>query len=59
VLTILGWCFLIKSLLRFCLPKFGVRMMARVSVERRWEFQAAGAVLVVVAGFLGYAVYRG
>jgi len=59
VLTILGWCFLIKSVLRFCLPKLGVRMMARVSVERRWEFQAAGAVLVVVAAFLGYGVYRG
>ena len=59
VLTILGWCFLIKSVLRFCLPKLGVRMMARVSIERRWEFQAAGAVLVVVAAFLGYGVYRG
>ena len=59
VLTILGWCFLIKSVLRFCLPKLGVRMMGRVSIERRWEFQAAGAVLVVVAAFLGYGVYRG
>ena len=59
VLTILGWCFLIKSLLRFCLPKQGVRMMARVSVDRCWEFQAAGAVLVVVAGLLGYGIYRG
>ena len=24
VLTFLGWCFLIKSLIRFCLPKLGV-----------------------------------
>ena len=32
VLTVLGWCFLIKSVLRFCLPKLGVRMMGRVSV---------------------------
>ena len=43
VLTVLGWCFLVKSLVRFCLPKQGVRMMGRVSVERAWEFQAAGA----------------
>jgi hypothetical protein len=33
-------------------------MMARVSVER-WEFQVAGAVLVVLAGLLGYGVYPG
>jgi hypothetical protein len=56
-LTLLGWGFLIKSLLRFCLPKQGLRMMARVSVERSWEFQVAGAVLVVLAGLLGYGVY--
>ena len=57
VLTLLGWGFLIKSLLRFCLPKQGLRMMARVSVERSWEFQVAGAVLVVLAGLLGYGLY--
>jgi hypothetical protein len=47
VLTLLGWCFLIKSLVRFCLPKLGLRMMARVSVERTHEFQVAGAALLV------------
>jgi hypothetical protein len=34
-------------------------MMARVSVERSWEFQVAGALLVVLAGLLGYGVYAG
>jgi hypothetical protein len=59
VLTLLGWAFLIKSLVRFCAPKLGLRMMARVSVERAWEFQVAGLVLVLVAGLLGYGVYIG
>ena len=59
VLTLVGWGYLIKSLLRFCLPKQGLTMMARVSVERSWEFQVAGAVLVVLAGILGYGVYAG
>ena len=59
VLTLLGWCLLIKGLIRFCAPKQGLRMMARVSVERSWEFQVAGAALVVVAGVLGYGVYAG
>jgi hypothetical protein len=59
VLTLLGWAFLIKSLIRFCLPKLGLRMMARVSLERSWEFQVAGVALMFVAGLLGYGVYAG
>ena len=58
LLTVLGWCFLLKSLLRFCLPKHGLRMMGRVSMERSWEFQAAGAVLLALAGLLSYSVFR-
>ncbi len=57
VLTVVGWCLLIKSLLRFCLPKYGLLMMARVSVERSWEFQVAGAGLLVLAGLIGYGTY--
>jgi hypothetical protein len=59
VLTLVGWGLLIKGLIRFCAPKQGLRMMARVSVERSWEFQVAGALLVVLAGLLGYGVYAG
>jgi hypothetical protein len=59
VLTLVGWGLLIKGSIRFCAPKLGLRMMARVSVERSWEFQIAGALLVVLAGVLGYGVYAG
>jgi hypothetical protein len=59
VLTLVGWALLIKCLIRFCAPKLGLRMMARVSVERSWEFQVAGAGLVVLAGLLGYGIYAG
>ena len=58
-LTLVGWGLLIKGLIRFCAPKLGLRIMARVSVERSWEFQVAGAGLVVLAGLLGYGVYAG
>jgi hypothetical protein len=57
VLTLVAWCLLIKSLIRFCAPKLALRMMSRVSVERSWEFQVAGAALVVLAGLIGYGVY--
>ena len=59
VLTVLGWAYLIKSTLRFCWPAQGLRMMERVSVERAWEFQLAGVVLMLLAGLLGYGVYVG
>jgi hypothetical protein len=59
VLTLVGWGLLIKSLIRFRAPKQGLRMMARVSVERSWEFQVAGALLVVLADLLGYGIYGG
>jgi hypothetical protein len=57
VLTLVGWCLLIKALIRFCAPKFALRIMARVSVERSWEFQVAGAGLMALAGLVSYGVY--
>jgi uncharacterized protein YjeT (DUF2065 family) len=59
VLTLVGWCLLIKSLIRFCAPKLALRMMSRVSVERSWEFRVAGAALLVLGGLIGYGVYVG
>ena len=59
VLTLVGWGLLIKSLIRFCAPKQALRLMARVSLERSWEFQVAGAGLVALASLLGYGVYAG
>jgi hypothetical protein len=59
VLTLVGWGLLIKSTIRFCAPKVGLRLMGRVSVERSWEFQVAGVGLVGLAGLIGYGVYAG
>ena len=59
VLTLVGWCLLIKSLIRFCAPRLALRIMARVSVERSREFQVAGAGFLVLAGLLGYGIYAG
>jgi uncharacterized protein YjeT (DUF2065 family) len=57
VLTLVGWGLLFKGLIRFCAPKQALRMMARVSLERSWEFQVAGIGLVALASILGYGVY--
>ena len=59
VLTLLGWAFLIKSLLRFCHPKQALRVWARVSLERAWEFQVAGVGVLILVTVLGYSIYVG
>jgi hypothetical protein len=57
VLTLVGWALLIKSTLRFCAPKTALKTMARVSLDRAWEFQVAGVALIALAGVIGYGVY--
>ena len=59
VLTLVGWCLLIKGMIRFCAPQLALKMMARVSVERSWEVQAAGVGLLVLAALSGYGAYSG
>jgi len=44
VVTIMGWGFLLKSILYLTYPTHGMRMLARVSVERSWEFVVAGVM---------------
>ena len=57
VLTLLGWAFLVKSLIRFCLPERTLTLWGRVSVERAGEFRVAGAGLLVLAALIGYGAY--
>jgi hypothetical protein len=57
VLTLVGWALLVKGLIRFWAPKFALRVMAEVSLERSWSFQVAGAGLVGLAGLVGYGLY--
>jgi hypothetical protein len=59
VLTILGWCLLLKSLIRFWAPGVSLKMLTRVSVERAYEFQVAGAGLLAITCVIAYGTYRG
>lgn len=59
ILTLVGWALVVKSVIRFCAPKQALRVMARVSLERAWEFQLAGAGLAGLAALVGYVVYAG
>ena len=59
VLTVLGWCFVLKALLTFAKPEIGLKGLSRVSMERSWEFVVAGIVSFALGVFLVWLVVSG
>lgn len=56
VLTLIGWGLVLKSFIYFVFPGRGVRMLARVSMERSWEFVVAGVFSIVISGLLIFSL---
>jgi hypothetical protein len=56
ILTIMGYVWVLKSLIYFVSPKHGLKAMSRVTLERSSEFIAAGVVLVGVGGLLLFSL---
>jgi hypothetical protein len=54
VLTLIGWSQVIKALIYFVFPEFGLRQLQRPSHERAHQFVYPGLVFFVLAGLLGY-----
>jgi len=52
VVTLLGWGWTVKGLLYLIYPKHGLRMLARVSLEKSHEFVIAGVVLLLLCGLI-------
>lgn len=53
-LTLIGWAQVAKAFSYFCFPRFGLRRLALVAVERSRMFIAPGIFYVLLAGLLGY-----
>ena len=58
VLTLIAWGLVLKSFIYFTFPRHGVKMLARVSIERSWEFIVAGAFSVGISGLLIFSLLR-
>src|SRR6267143_1776960 len=58
VLTLVGWGLLLKSFIYFIFPRHGVKMLARVSVERSWEFVVAGIFSLCLSLLLIFSLLR-
>jgi CDP-diglyceride synthetase len=56
ILTIMGYGWVLKGLIYFVFPSFGLKFMSRVSLEKSWEFIIAGIVLVSIGGLLLFSV---
>ena len=56
VLTLLGWAQVLKGLLYFSFPAYGLRKLDLVSIERSRMFMIPGAALLFVAGLVLWIV---
>jgi hypothetical protein len=54
VLTIMGWGQVIKALIYFAFPDFGLRQLRIPTNERAYTFVIGGIVLLLFAAVLGY-----
>lgn len=59
VLTLLGWAQVLKGLLYFCVPAYGLRRLQVVSLERSRMFVIPGYVLLFLAGLILFHLMRG
>jgi len=52
ILTFIGYGSLLKSLVYFIFPERGLKSLSRVSLEKQWEFVAAGVFSIGLSGLL-------
>lgn len=54
LVTLLGWGQVVKGLVSLTVPSFGLKKMLRVSMDRAYEFQVAGALFLVFCAVIVY-----
>ena len=57
-LTIIGWAQVVKGLIYFCFPAYGLKRISYVQPERAYLYSIAGVVLLVLAGLLAFDLWR-
>lgn len=58
ILTLIGWAQIIKALVSFVWPQFGMRGLQRVAPERAGEFRVGGVLFLALAALMTYLVVR-
>lgn len=57
VLTVLGWANVVKALIYFVFPAFGLRRFQFLSHERAYPVVGGGSLFLLLAAVLGYHVW--
>lgn len=55
LVTLIGWAQVVKGLTSLVIPSYGLKGLMRVSMDRAWEFQAAGAVFLVLCALVAWS----
>ncbi|HEX8845404.1 MAG TPA: hypothetical protein VF791_12205 [Pyrinomonadaceae bacterium] len=58
IVTLMGWGLVLKSLFYLTLPKQGLKVLARISVEKSWEFAVAGLMGVALSGLIIFSLFQ-
>jgi len=58
VLTLIGWGLVLKSLIYFIFPGYGMKVLSRVTLEKSWGFIIAGIFSVGISGLLVLSLLR-
>ena len=56
VLTLMGWAQVIKALVAFVMPQWGMRGLERVSYDRTRDFVVGGVVFLAMSALMLYIV---
>ncbi len=56
ILTLIGYGWVLKSLIYFVLPSYGLKSMSRVSLEKSKGFVVAGVVMIGIGGLLLFSL---
>jgi len=54
IVTLIGWGLTVKSTIYFVFPRYGIRMLGTISLERSWHFVVAGIFSVLLAAVIMY-----
>ncbi|HKG58989.1 MAG TPA: hypothetical protein VKB05_04350 [Pyrinomonadaceae bacterium] len=58
VLTLIGWGLVLKSFIYFVFPRLALKSLARVTMEKSWEFVVAGVFSIGISGLLIFSLTK-
>jgi uncharacterized protein YjeT (DUF2065 family) len=58
LLTVMGWAYILKATIAFCIPSLGLRSMKRVERNNLNEFRIGGIILLIIASVLIYSFFQ-